>query len=404
MVLADILHASGYKVIIAHCDFNLRAESPLDWVLVLDFCTRLSLISESIIFDTKSYASEHKISIEMAARELRYQWFQEVKKKHSASYIATAHHLDDSTETILLNICKGTGFRGLRGIPSINQDIIRPLSQCTKEEILKYAMDNGIRYNEDSTNATNDYQRNQIRNQVVPVLKSINPQLHLHFASLSFIASDVQEMVDFFIDQNFKEDWSKGIIDIEKLKSFSFAKLILFELLHTLGFNSSQVNDIYSSIDAQSGKVFTSSTYVLIKDRSAFIFKKNEGVKPEVNFIINYTSDQSLEMNDIKISSRLVSNLASPKSNVVFIDIQKVKFPLSIRSKKIGDVFYPTGMTGKKKLSDYFNDQKMSLFDKEKVLVLVDDNDEIIWVINHRPDRRSIADSSTSNILEIKVE
>ncbi len=414
MVLVDVLLKLNYNISLAHCNFQLRGkESDADELFLHDFAMKHNIPFYTIKFDTKGYKQNRDVSTQMAARELRYEWFEKIRNENGYHCIATAHHLDDQLETILLNITKGTGFKGLTGMQPKNGYIIRPLLEISKQEILRYANENKIQYREDSSNATDDYQRNLIRHQVVPQLEKIN--LALHETATAFIhrMNDYEVLVNAQLLSVKKKCYSEkdGISEIKMgfIKSHKTGQTILFHLLKEFGFNSDVVQNILDVNEP--GKQFFSETHRAVTDRkSLFIVPKN--VERE-NYLSFDSIPKQIIFNNYKIQCTLVPihevNI-KPSNRYAYFDADKLEFHLLIRYYKEGDYFYPFGMSkpktpekvGKKKLSKYFKDEKFSLLDKENTAVLFS-GEKLIWLLGHRIDDRFKVTEKTKSVLKMLI-
>ena len=407
VALLHLLQRLGVECIVAHCNFHLRAEeSDRDEQFVKDVTKQLGLPFYRIDFDTLKYAANNKISVEMAARELRYEWFESLAKKLDAQAIAVAHHLDDSIETLLMNLIRGTGLRGLTGISARNGLVIRPLLCCTREELFQYVTFHQLAYVEDSTNALNDYQRNKIRNQLLPLLEDINPSvrqtLYQSLERFSGTYKVYEEFIDSYKKLLMKDENGTIIIDISLILKLPDVTTVLYEFLSPYGFNAQVVQQVVSHLNDTSGKKFYSSTYRLVKDRQNLILtKRTRDEKKSIQIdegrdIITYPLPLSIHYSD-------VNNVEINKNkNVLTIDAELVKFPLILRKWEEGDVFVPFGMKGMKKLSDFFIDNKFSLPDKENTWLLVSD-EKIVWIVGHRADNRFRVTAETRKIIIIEL-
>ncbi|WP_460189361.1 tRNA lysidine(34) synthetase TilS [Urechidicola sp. KH5] len=395
MVLCDLLKKLNINFSIAHCNFNLRGEeSDADEIFVAEWAKKNKIVFYRKDFDTKSYATNQKISIQMAARELRYTWFKELVTEHKFDFTATAHHQDDALETFIINLSRGTGINGLTGIQKQHNKIIRPLLPFSKETILRYAKSQNLKWREDQSNKDIKYLRNKIRHQITPNLKELNPQFLKNFEettkhlekSKSFIKNQINTIFKDVIESD--SDVIK--ISLNKLNSYSDQEFILYEMLKTYGFT--EWNDINHLISAQSGKVVYSKTHRLLKDRESLLLSSKKQIEQKDKSIFEISrGTKIIELPEFSFN---ISN--SPKEEGINIATNKLIYPLVIRKKQDGDFFYPTGMEGKKKISKYFKDQKFSLLEKEKTWVLVNGDGAVIWIINHRQDRRFM----TTNIDE----
>ncbi len=408
VALLHLLQRLGVECIVAHCNFHLRAEeSDRDEQFVKDVTKQLGLPFYRIDFDTLKYAADNKISVEMAARELRYEWFESLAKKMDAQAIAVAHHLDDSIETLLMNLIRGTGLRGLTGISARNGLVIRPLLSCTREELFQYVTFHQLAYVEDSTNAQNDYQRNKIRNQLLPLLEEINPSvrqtLYQSLERFSGMYKVYEEFIDSYKKLLMKDENGTIIIDISLILKLPDVTTVLYEFLSPYGFNAQVVQQVVSHLNDTSGKKFYSSTYRLVKDRQNLILTKrtrDEKISIQIDEgrdIITYPLPLSIHYSD-------VNNVEINKNkNVLTIDADLVKFPLILRKWEEGDAFVPFGMKGMKKLSDFFIDNKFSLPDKENTWLLVSD-EKIVWIVGHRADNRFRVTTETRKVIRISLE
>ena len=403
MVLLDLFYKLRFDICIVHCNFQLRGkESDADEMLVRKICqdSYIPYFIES--FDTLEFAKENKLSIQLAARKLRYDWFQELLSL-GYDYVLTAHHLDDNVETFLINFTRGTGLEGLTGIPAQNGNIIRPLLPFSREEIENYALENKIQWREDSSNASDKYFRNKLRHNIVPTLKELNTGFldsfqntlhHLHQAeSLVNDASKLVYEKVVEVKENQLEIHLKSLLEFQNYKAY------LYQWLKEYGFSA--WNDIYDLVEAQSGKQVFSETHILLKDREKLILSERKEINKSEVFIIE--SIESKVNIPLKLRFCKAVNIFETVSNCIFVDESKIKFPLTIRKWQEGDYFYPSGMNGKKKLSKYFKDEKYSLLDKENQWLLCSE-DQIVWVIGKRADNRFISKETTQNSIKIVLE
>jgi tRNA(Ile)-lysidine synthase len=403
MVLVHLLHQLNFNITVAHCNFMLREEeSNGDENFVRTTCEALKIPFFIQKFDTNQLASDYKLSIQLAARKLRYEWFAELLLDKKLDYVLTGHHLDDEIETFLINLTRGTGLDGLTGIPSQNGTIIRPLLPFSREEIEKYAKDNQITWREDSSNASNKYLRNKLRHDVVPILKDLNPSFMHSFQNTLENLKQTQSLADdasrIVYKKVVQEEESQNIINISELTQLENFEAYLFQWLKPLGFTAWE--DIYGLVHAQSGKQVFSNTHVVLKDRDKLIvFPKIEKEEIEEYFLNKNQKNLKFPLN---ISVSKVDNISNTTNYTIFVNEDKVQFPLMLRKKQEGDYFLPSGMNGKKKLSKYFKDEKYSLLDKEEQWILTSKN-EIVWVIGKRADQRFLANETTQNIIKIEI-
>ncbi|MDT0686645.1 tRNA lysidine(34) synthetase TilS [Autumnicola psychrophila] len=402
VALAYLCKAAKLEFSIAHCNFNLRGEeSDGDEDFVIDLADELEVEVFVQNFDTEAFAEEAKISIQMAARELRYNWFQELSDTLKFEYILTAHHANDNLETFLINLVRGTGLEGLSGILIENDRIIRPMLDFSRKEIETYARDNSIKWREDSSNASTKYLRNKIRHDVVPMLEELNPQLLQSFSQTQAHLKESEALIDDYISLIYPKVVKFGkfgyTLDVEYLKKLPNTKAIIYQLLKSFGFR--EWNDVYNLLDAQPGKIVYSEDYRLIKDRDTLILTEINHSEDKVYTI---AEEEDLVMLPLgRIAFRNVEEIDKNRDNTrIFVAREKLQFPLKIRKWKKGDYFYPFGMKGRKKLSDFFKDQKMSIPEKENTWLLCSGED-IVWVINHRADDRFAVTSEKQEILKI---
>lgn len=406
MVMADVFTKNGYNVGIAHCNFSLRGEeSDMDEQLVKQLATKNKLPFYAVRFDTKAYAEEHAISIQMAARELRYTWFRKLCKEHSFRYISTAHNLDDKIETFFLNLTRGTGTRGLSGMPPKNGDVIHPILFISRKEIEEYAKANNVTYRNDESNATTYYARNRIRHNVIPELCKINPSFYAtmeeNMQHLMQTEELLQQSLDSIKQKACKQAEGLYIINIALLKSCQPLPLFLFELLHPFGFSAGTIKDVEQALSEQSGKQFFSSTHQLVKDREELLISPIH-LEGDEEYEIAKQMNEITQPINLSIEFIPRSSITSFKTgkNIAYINADRLTFPLLLRKWREGDAFIPFGMKGKKKLSDFFIDSKLSLLEKEQQWVLLS-NDEIVWVIGHRIDERYRIDERTEVAVKI---
>ncbi|PQJ68583.1 tRNA lysidine(34) synthetase TilS [Polaribacter butkevichii] len=404
VVLTHLLSALKFNISLAHCNFNLRGkESDLDEAFVRELGKKLKLNTFVTQFKTKEFAEENKQSTQIAARNLRYDWFDKLIKDHQFDYLLTAHHADDHLETFLINLTRGAGLDGLTGIPEINGNIVRPLLKFSRNDILTFAKENNISWREDKSNASTKYIRNKIRHQILPVLKEINPSLLETFAKTTEHLKESQQIIEDRIKQVALEilitDNNYIKINIEKLEKLSNPKAYLYQLLKE--YNFTEWNDVANLLAAQSGKQIFSKTHTLLKDRDFLFLSKK---------LSTSTVDQSLiEENTIEITEPIHLKLESvieksaENNQTIYVDKKRLDYPLKLRKWQDGDFFYPTGMTGKKKLSKYFKDQKLSLLEKQNTWLLCNNNEDIIWVVGYRLDNRFKTTQQTKSVLKIAI-
>jgi tRNA(Ile)-lysidine synthase len=404
MVLVHLLKQLNYGIAIAHCNFSLRGdESNGDEKFLTEYALGNDIELHVITFDTASFAADNKLSIQVAARQLRYMWFYELLQNKNLDYLLTAHHLDDSIETFLINFTRGTGIEGLTGIPQQNDKIIRPLLPFTREEIEAYAKENNIRWREDSTNASDKYLRNKLRHEVLPILKALNPSFADSFIQTVSHLQQAQSLVEdasvLIYKQVVTEKELQKHISLTELLRLSNYTAYLYQWLSPFGFTA--WDDIYALTVAQSGKQVLSPRYRLIKHREMLILEPLPAATVK-EFLIPESATELFEPFHIKITA--VDEIdKAVGDNTIYVDAQKLKYPLTVRKWQEGDYLYPVGMKGqKKKISKYFKDEKMSLSEKESVWLLCSES-QILWVISKRADERFKTDKTTTKILKIEV-
>lgn len=404
MALLDILHHLGYECIVAHCNFHLRGqESYRDEYFVEKIATKYNFKYVSANFDTKKYIEEESISLEMAARELRYAWFEKIRKEYKAEKIAVAHHQDDSIETVLINLIRGTGIRGLSGIAPVNGKVIRPLLCIFREDILEYLKARHIGFVEDSTNKEDIYTRNKIRLSVIPLLKTINPSVVQAIQKTSENLYHTENIFNAYVEKAKRKVFSDNKIDINILLKQKEPKTILFEILFPYGFNSSTIDNIFDSINSQSGKVFYADEYQLIKDRETFILEPINDQPHSIYTLFEHETSINEPFDMALDSFRKTSSFQLEQApNTIYLDKGKLIYPLIIRKWKHGDKFIPFGMKGHKKVSDYFTDRKFSLVDKNNAWLLCS-GDDIVWIVDERIDDRFKITNKTIDILKITL-
>ena len=403
VVLSRLFKELNYDISLAHCNFSLRGkESDEDEKFVILLADKLSIPIFNKKFNTKAYKIKHKLSTQVAARQLRYQWFEEVCTEHSFDYLATAHHLDDDLETFLINLSRGTGLRGLIGIPLINDKIIRPFLNFPRADILQYAKEKNSPWREDSSNQTSDYLRNKLRIEVIPRLKEVDHNLLNGFHQTQKYLNDSMALVNDYmalIKNLVVDETEDGFeIDVLKLQDLPNTNALLYELLAPFGFTA--WDDISDLLTAQSGKQIFSESHRILKNRKSLLLVENSFVHNEETYTIK-ESDTVIDT-PINLKIEQVDKTSDYTPSIVYLDLQKLNFPLQLRKWREGDSFYPFGMKGKKKLSKFFKDEKLSLVAKEKTWVLTSGN-HIVWIVGMRSDHRFKVESQTKKILKITV-
>ncbi|MEJ5993070.1 tRNA lysidine(34) synthetase TilS [Pedobacter sp. Du54] len=392
VLMAQLFKLTGFKFSIAHCNFNLRGdESQRDEAFVRLLAHTLDVPFYTTHFDTKAYAKANHVSTQMAARDLRYRWFEELRLANGYDYIALAHHQNDSIETLLLNLTRGTGISGMHGILPKRDYLVRPLLFLSRQQIEALVEEHNIDYVEDSSNLTDTYARNNIRLNVIPVLKEINPNLEETFARNFIRFAETEAVLQQVVEQTRQNVCEKRGDDIyfsiEKIVALSPQKLLFFELLKPYQFTSSVVDEILSSLAKQSGTSFYSPNYRATINRTDLVISPIAAIKEDIFFM--HPHDEYVGVGEKKLLLSYSHSISiDSNANKAFVDADKLIFPLVIRFKQDGDKFMPLGMKHYKKLSDFFIDQKVAIPHKSKIPLLINGNGEIIWVVGFRQDNR----------------
>ncbi len=421
VALLLLLKEHGFNVHAAHCNFHLRGvESDRDEAFCVELCQELGVELHRAHFDTRTYADLHKVSIEMAARELRYNWFAQLCQDLSAAGVCVAHHRDDSVETVLLNLIRGTGLRGLTGIKPRSEQVmtcsqkpqgqlklmvLRPLLCVSRVEIEAFLTEKGQKYVTDSTNLEADVLRNKVRLQVLPLLRELNPAVSENIQRTAENLGEAQEVLDAVVGK-YKDS---NILELSELEKYGSSEYIIFEWLKNYGFNGSQVRQI---LDAECGGIVSSAMgYDVLKDRSRLIVEKTEnypqGVRnvtsmPSKRIVVPEEGTYILDENS-KFRVRKCAVYVSKVPHIATLDAAKVRFPLTVRRVEEGDWMVPYGMTGRKLLSDLMTDLKMNVFEKRRQLVVVDAQGVIVWAVGLRTDQRAAVRESTVSVWELQI-
>lgn len=409
VALSLALRELGFDVVAAHCNFHLRGdESDRDEMFCRRFCERNGIKLHVTHFDTEGFAKLRKISIEMAARHLRYAYFKQLAEDIGASAVCVAHHQDDSVETVLLNLIRGTGIHGLTGIKPKNGGIVRPLLCVTRNEIETVLAEVGQDFVTDSTNLVDDVVRNKIRLDILPLMKEINPSVSDSIAKTASRVADVADALDDVVGgvaSVLVEEKAKGVVVIhaDRLMTGPAPEYVLFRLLKGYSFVPSQIEQIYASVSTGSGRVFVSSTHRLLIDRDCIVVEplaesgRRPMLVPECGV---YVYDDSMKLRFERVERDSGFKVSADKC-FCFADASVVKFPLTVRTVEVGDRFVPFGMKGSKLVSDYLTDRKFNLFDKQRQLVVADAHGRIVWLVNQRPDERYRITDTTDTVLKI---
>lgn len=391
VALLRVLLQLGYRCEAAHCNFHLRgAESDRDEAFVVRLCETLRVPLHKVDFQTKEYAAERGISIEMAARELRYAWFESLLPVCGARVIAVAHHRDDSVETFLLNLVRGTGIKGLRGIAAVNGRVVRPMLGVSRADILDYLEALQQDYVTDSTNLVDEYMRNKIRLNVLPLLRELNPSVDDTLAETAMRLSDTSVVYRQAMHEAAQRVRKENSISIAGLLAEVAPQALLYELLYPLGFNSAQVGEVFRSLQAESGRRFLSKEWELLKDRDFLLLRPVGGECPVPELLVQEADKDSVEI--------------EKDNRIAFLDADTVMQPLVLRKWQSGDAFVPFGMKGKKSVRNYLKDRKKTLFEKENQYVVCNVSGEVVWLVNERIDDRFKVTGKTQRVLFLRIK
>lgn len=393
IVLTFLLKKLNINIILAHCNFQLRnEESAEDELFVKLFSEKLQIPLKTIRFETKKFSEQTKQNTQLAARKLRYDWFEEIAKTENCDFIATAHHADDNLETFFINLSRGSGIDGLIGIPPRNGKIIRPLLAFSRSEIENFATENNLTWREDSSNFSDNYTRNKIRHHIAPLLKLIHPKFKENLQKTQTFLKEnqafIQEEIQLLKSKYFKETNCYTEFQFEEISKHPQRQFIVYQLFKPYGFqNKTDLNHFFNS---HTGKELISPTHRLIKNRNVWILVPKEE-KNEFEYSISVENKKITQPIFLEFSEN------QPQihlKNTISVDTKKIQFPLKIRKPKQGDFFFPKGMNGKKKLlSKFFKDEKYSSIEKENQWLLTDANQQIIWIIGKRADERFVGNS-----------
>ena len=406
VALLALLVQLDYPCVALHCNFHLRGdESVRDEQFAREMARTQDVPFYKIDFDTTAYGAEHHLSIEMAARELRYNWFEEMRLRLGAQAIAVAHHRDDSVETVLMNLVRGTGIRGLGGIRPKNGYVVRPLLAVSRSEILDWLAEQQLSYVTDSTNLSDAYTRNFIRLRVLPLLEELNPSVKAAIARTADHLAETEAIYLHVVEKARRELLEEDFrIPIARLMEYPSPATILYELLKPYGFTRQVADDVFRSLTGESGKMCYSPDYRLLKDREYLLLSP---VKKEEEQEYTFTADDIVEeiwRGPVELSffkSVITTDFCFRKDkHIAYFDYDKLSFPLTLRKWKEGDWFIPFGMKGRKKLSDYFSDHKFSRMDKEQTWLLCS-GENILWIVGERSDNRYCIDKTTKSVLVV---
>ncbi len=403
VLMTHLLKSAGFSFGIAHCNFQLRGNESLgDQEFCNQLAGRLRVPFHTVSFDTLKFAADEKISTQMAARQLRYQWFEQVRQQSGYDVIALAHHQNDAIETILLNLTRGTGIAGLHGILPKNGTLVRPLLFLKRDEIQHFIDENHLGYVEDSSNASTKYARNKIRLEVIPKLRELNPALEQTFEKNLAHFRELETLLEGYIDglkqKLFARKGDEIHISIPELKKLEPKRLLIFKLLQDYGFNETTIDDLIEALDKHPGRVFESAGYRLITDREQLILTKQNLNRAEEMRIS--AKDHEVNFAGYKLTLLHDDSPLIVKDNpmATSVDADLLQYPLTVRHWQQGDYFYPLGMKSRKKVSDYFIGQKVPLHQKDNIPLLVNGNGDIIWIGGYRPDERYRVSGKTKKV------
>jgi len=409
VVLCELCSQAGFDFAIAHCNFQLRNEdSERDEKFVRQLAKNYNVAFHTINFETKGYAREKKMSVQEAARELRYSWFEEIRKAGGYGYVLTAHHADDNIETVLMNFFRGTGIKGLKGIEPRHDCIVRPLLFARRRDLEDFIETNRLEWVSDHTNLSDDYTRNYFRNQVIPFIEKSFPEVHENIlgniSRLREAGLLYQQAISMHKRKLLETRGNEVHIPVLKLKKTEPLHTIVYEIAREYDFTPAQVEEIIALLDSDSGKYIQSASHRIIKNRNWLIIAPNEVEKTDI-VIIEGTGNWRYATGNMQVEKILTSNLVPPQAGQISnftacLDAAEIKFPLLLRKWKRGDYFYPLGMAKKKKLARFFIDMKFSKTEKEKTW-LVEMDKKIIWIVGHRIDDRFKITDRTKSILTL---
>tara|TARA_R110000744_G_scaffold252015_5_gene367822 strand:- start:1137 stop:2447 length:1311 start_codon:yes stop_codon:yes gene_type:complete len=404
MVLTDLCHQAQLQFSLAHCNFKLRGEdSDGDENFVREYGDKLGVVVYVTHFDTIGFVNQHKVSIQMAARELRYAWFEQLLVQHTIPYVLTAHHANDNLETFLINLSRGTGIDGLTGIPAKTAILRRPLLPFTRHELESFAEVQKLKWREDVSNTDTKYLRNKIRLEIIPKLNELHPTFLDNFNNTIHYLSQTETIASAYLqklkEELFVEINGKFEISISRLKILNPLSTYLFGLFNAYGFK--ELENLEALLDGLSGKQLVSSTHVLVKNRDVLLLSLiDKKEKDEQEFLIN---ENLVEINHpLTLKFSVVPERYNNSAKEIFVQKNKLKYPLVIRKWEKGDYFYPLGLNHKKKLSKFFKDEKVDVLSKEEIWLLCS-NEQIVWVIGMRADHRFRVENSTEEILKIEM-
>ena len=408
VVLLDVLHRLGAQVAVAHCHFGLREEdADADEQFVRKLAKQYDVPYFAEFFQTKAFAEQEGISTQMAARLLRYQWFEQVRQREGLAAVATGHHQRDQAETMLLNLTHGTGLAGLHGIQAKNGHVVRPLLGVGRDDLHDYLVENNLRWREDDSNDSPVYQRNLLRHEVLPVLREINPGLDQTMAATAERVGGAEEIVRRYVAdtaaQARRDAPEATYFSIALLQNTAATALVLHELLRPFGFSWAVTKEIVAAFTGLSGKQFDSPTHRLVKDRDQLVITPRRLARYGTFQLAEGQEDLLVDGMRLRATAHAAAGFAIPRSrSTAALDADKLKFPLTLRRWQEGDLFMPLGMQGKKHLSNFLIDQKVPLNLKDDVRVLASADGKICWVVGWRVDERFKVSEETARVLAVQ--
>ena len=400
----------GFRVEAVHCNFHLRGEeADRDEAFVAGLCERFGVALHRVHFDTRGYAALHKLSIETAARDLRYGYFERLREDIGAEAIVVAHHRDDNVETVLMNLVRGTGLKGLAGIRPVNGRVIRPLLDMTREDIEAYIYKRGESFVTDSTNLETDATRNKYRLEVIPALKEINPSVARAIDTTARHLQDADEIVDWALEKmkaDVMEEGDDGVVRIDTtlLRQLPAPRYVLFEICRQYGFLPQQSNVVWAMMEhGEKGKTVASTEYEMASEHNLLLVARKEEIPQPVGMPI----EGLYVMNGrrLRIELKKADGFAVVKSkSVACLDAKTVTFPLVVRPWKSGDRFAPFGMRGTKLVSDYLTDCKLNFFQRRRQLVVEDATGLIVWLVGERTSEKCRVGEKTETVIVLIME
>lgn len=404
VALTHLCHKSQMNFALAHCNFGLRGDdSEGDEQFVGSLAQKLGKEFFVTHFDTLGYVNQHKVSVQMAARKLRYHWFNKILEENNLVSLVTAHHADDDLETFLINLSRGTGIDGLTGIPAKTTLLSRPLLKFSREDLLTYAQNNQLEWREDKSNADAKYLRNKIRLEIIPTLKELHSNFLENFMNTQSFLNGTAQIAQHHLQELkkrlFVEEKKVIKISIQQLRELSPQSSYLYGIFNEYGFNES--NAIIDLLDAISGKYLVSKTHKLLKDRD-FLLLTEIRLNDASQEIYNISQEQKVIQEPLEMKFSIVPKRDNNTDTIIYVDKNALKYPLTIRKWNKGDYFYPFGFHGKKKLAKFFKDEKIDVFSKKEQWLLCSDA-EIVWIVGRRADDRFKVQDSTKEVLRIEI-